>query len=230
MIGLAPERRATFGLAPAFEKRPDRRHVVFDRGEDERREAGPGRGVDVRTHLDQPGHDIAVAFGGGPHQRRLTAARLRGVHIGAVAHQLPHGIETPRSCRNHDGRLAVPSRRAGVAAGRHQSLDQSRVSVCRRQRHRRFAVFVSGVGIGAGVEQRLRHAAFTEVHRPRQRGRAVGLHGIHVRLRPQQCGERLVIAALDGVEQTEVALLRVQRRPRPETADAGEKQNTTHVK
>ena len=31
----------------------------------------------VRAHLDQPGDDVAVAFGGGPHQRGLTAARLR---------------------------------------------------------------------------------------------------------------------------------------------------------
>ena len=230
MIGLAPERTSDVRIGAGLEQRLDRRHVVLDRGEDERRETGLGRGVDVRAHLDQPGHDIAVAFGGGPHQRGLTAARLRRVHIGAVPHQLLHGIETARSRRNHHGRLAVPSRRAGVSAGRHQSLDQCRVAVCRRQRHRRFAVFVGGVGIGAGVEQRLRHAAFAEVHRPRQRGRAVGLRRIHVRLGSQQCGERLVVAALDRFEQTDVALLRVQRqqrRPRAETTD-GQKQNSTH--
>ena len=168
-----------------------------------------GRGVDVRAHLDQPGHDIAVAFGGGPHQRGLTAARLRGVHIGAVAHQLAaRARDFPRPAAIMTAVSPFHRAARGVAAGREQALHERRVAVGRRQRHRRFAVFVGGVGVGAGVEQRLRHAALAEVHRPRQRGRAVGLRRVHVRLRLQQGGERLLIAALDRLEQAEVALLR----------------------
>ena len=58
-----------------------------------------------------------MAFGGGPHQRRLTAARLRDVHVGAVEGQLLHGLEAAGARRNHERRLAVPSCRARISTG-----------------------------------------------------------------------------------------------------------------
>ena len=66
------------------------------------------------------------------------------------------------------------------------------------------------------------------MHGPRQRGRAVGLHGVDVCVRAQQGGERFVVAAFDGFEQPDVALLRVegiQRRPGREATDPGEEQD-----
>ena len=113
-------------------------------------------------------------------------ARLGGVDIGTVPHQLARRFETARSCGDHDRSLAVPSRGAGVAASRQQPLDQRSVAVGRRQRHRRLAVLISGVRVRSRVEQRLGHVPLTEMDRPRQRRRAIRLRRIDVHLVAQQ--------------------------------------------
>ena len=169
-----------------------------------------------------------MPFGRRPHERRLTAARLGGVDIGAVTHQVPHRLEAACSGSDHDRRLAVPSRRAGIAAGGQQPIDERRIAIGRRQRHRRLAVFIGGVCAGAGIKQRFRHAPFAEMHRPRERGGAVGLRRIHVDLCPQQRRKLFVVAALDGFEQAQVELLGVergQRHPRADAAEDSEQEN-----
>ena len=147
-----------------------------------------------------------MPFGGSPHEGRLSAAGIGDVHVGAVKRQHTHGFDTARASRNHQRGLAIPPRRVRRRAALQQSLSELRVAVRRGERERRFAVFVGCIRLRAGVEQRFGHTALPQMHGPGKRRCAVRAGGVYVGLCLQERIEGFVVAALNGLEEAQIAL------------------------
>jgi hypothetical protein len=64
-------------------------------GKQQRREAAGGLRLEIGAGFDEHGGGGGVAFGGRPHQRRLPAVWLDGVHFGAARQQQPDGVRLP---------------------------------------------------------------------------------------------------------------------------------------
>ena len=83
--------------------RVEQRHRGVDlslpRREEERREADLRPVVDVGATPNEHPHDVHVALGGGPHQRRLSAPALLGVDVGAAVEQERHACPRCPSAR-----------------------------------------------------------------------------------------------------------------------------------
>ena len=211
MSSLFPDGSVKFGSSPAADSARADAASFFGDGKRERVEAALGHRFRVGANFEQRSDDVGMAFGGRPHERGLPSTRLGDVHVRAMEHQLPHGLEVSGAGGNHQRRLAVPPCRARIRARLEQPLNDRVVAVGGGQRQRRFAVLVDDIHLGAGAEQRLRHRSLAEVHRPRKRGRAIRLCGIHVGFGADQRGQRLLIAALHRFEHAEVLRGRVLR-------------------
>ncbi len=201
-------------IEPGGQQQSRRGDVVFGDSKRKGVEAALRNRFRIGANFEQRPHDIGVSFGGRPHERGLSPARLCDVHVRAMKHELPDGVEVARAGGDHQRRLAVPPRGARIRACLQQTLHDRSVAVGGGERQRRLAVLVDDVHFCACAEQRLGHRSLAEVHRPGKRRRAVGLRRVDVGLGANQRGERLLIAALHRFEHTEVLRRRVLRHER----------------
>ena len=155
-----------------------------------------------------------MSFGSRPHERGLSPARLCDVHVRAMEHELPNGVEVAGAGRDHERRLAVPPRGACIRTCFQQTLHERSVAVGSGERQRRLAVLVDDVHFCARAKQRLGHRSLAEVHSPCKRRCAVGLRRVDVGLGSNQRGERFLIAAFHRFEHAEIPGRRVLRHER----------------
>ena len=134
----------------------------------------------VRASVDQELHDVGVAPGGRPHERRLLLERFAGVGVGAGVEEAPHRLGVTGAGAGHENGLAGLDRRAGVGAGREQQPDHAGVAVIAGEGERGHAEIVRGRRVGAGVGQPARRLEVVVVGGPVQRRRAVELGCVHV--------------------------------------------------
>ena len=129
---------------------------VFAHREEERREPRRRLRRDVGACLHERRDRRRVAFGRRPHERRLAAKLLRGVHVRSVAQQRfdRRGRAIQRSVHEH--RLTFARGRVRIGAGLDQPHHELRTAARRRKRKRRDAIARPRIDFGTRSEQQLR--------------------------------------------------------------------------
>ena len=161
--------------------------------------------VDLRAASDQLPHHRRLPLRRRPHQRRLPAPLLHGVHVGAALDQQTRGVDLAGARHDHQRRLPVGVGRLDVRAGLEQRLEQRRAGDNGRLRHRRRAVVVLDVDLCAGADQPRDEIEVVALHGPMQRRRAIGFGGVDVDTLGDERQRRLAIAGLDGFDERRAA-------------------------
>ena len=141
---------------------------------------GAGAGVDVRTVLEERPRDCRMPVRHGPHQGRLAAGALGGVHARAGVQQRVHRLQAARSRRRHQRGLAAGKRPRRIGAGRQQALDERAVAAGARHQKRGDAEIVRRIDVGPGTEQQVGDLHVLPVHRPVEGRGAVRLPRVRV--------------------------------------------------
>ena len=133
----------------------------------------------IRPGADQRLHDRRMPFGGGPHQRGLSARSSLASTLAPAASSAFTAASAGARGR-HQRCLAAGQRRVGIGAGLQQQIDHRGIAVGARQRQRRDAVAIGRADLGAGLHQQLGHLAIVVIRRPVQRGHAIDLRRVDV--------------------------------------------------
>ena len=96
---LVSRRQREIRIEPGRDQRARGRHIVSRDGKRERVEAALGHRFRIGANLEQRADDVGMSFGGRPHERGLPSTGLRDVHVRAMEHQLPHGLQVSSSRR-----------------------------------------------------------------------------------------------------------------------------------
>ncbi len=132
--------------------------------------------MDIGAPREQRLDHRGMPFGRRPHQRRLSAPRFLGVHIGSVSQQHVHGVHLPGARGGHEDRLAAREHRARLSAGLQEQFDRRRASVEARKPERRHAVPIRRLHVGAGRDQPRHCLDVVDIRRFVKRRRAIGPH------------------------------------------------------
>jgi hypothetical protein len=136
--------------------------------------------LEIRTGFDQLCHDLGVAFGRRPHQRRLPAPRVAAVDVGAANDQRLDRRKAAGSRRRHQRGFASRERGVRIRPAFEEQLDHLAVAVDARQRERRHPVSVRGLDVGAGAHQELAGFQIVLEGRPVQRRHPVDLRRVDI--------------------------------------------------
>ena len=164
-------------------------------------EAVAGDRVDVGAPLDEERGDGRMPAGDGPHQRRLSHARLRCVDVGLPVEQQPHQLLVAAVNRGEQRRVPAPAGGAHVGAGVEEPAGEGEVAVGAGEQQRRLPVLVHRVGFGPSLQQGGGDVGVAAERGPRQRRRSVGADRVDVRAVRDQRLHGCKVEPLHGVEE-----------------------------
>ena len=179
-LGLVLTLTTSLTSAPAFISALTRGNALLAHGKQQRRKTRVERRRKSAPASMSASMTCDVAFGRRPHERRLSAPRFLGVHIGAAREQHTHRIHLARARGRHQHGFAAGQHRVRVGAGIEKSRDDGGVAVHARERQRRHAIAVRGGGVRAGRQQPVHEIEIVVIGGPVQRGRAVRLGRVDV--------------------------------------------------
>ena len=190
--------------------------------------------VKVRAGLDQGTDDVGMPLIGGPHQRRLPAQALFGVHVRAASREQGDSGDVAAPGRGHQGCLAGLERDVWCGARIEEPPHESVAAVEAGQPQRRGAQVVRRIHVGAGTDQQVGGDQVVAVSGPLQCRGPVPLGGVDVgpglQRRAEPFGEPLRTASMIADDDAAPAATSARPPSRPPRAqrDRGAGQARLH--
>ena len=149
-------RRDGVDVDAGFQQNAHRVQVPGADGKEQRVEPGGHRRRHLGLRGDERLDDCGVTFGGGPHERRLSARQF-GIHLGPAGQKRAHDRDAARARGSHQRSLAAGDRAVRIGPGLEERVHGRAVAIGAGQRQRRDAVAIRGVGHGGIRRQQAPH-------------------------------------------------------------------------